>query len=74
MNNPVCYFYMAAKHSNMFVAVQISKLIGFSVYMTQLWEVSKRKFVFDEIFTMYFTPFFTLAITLSTFVFTMQTK
>ena len=34
-------FYLAAKHSNMFMAIQISKLIGFSVYITQLlWEVS----------------------------------
>ena len=62
---------MTAKHSNMFMAIEISKLVGFSVYMTQLWEVSD---VFDEIIAMYFTPFFTLAITLSTFVFTMQTK
>ena len=67
-------FYLAAKHSNMFLAMQISKLIGFSVYITQLWEVSKRNFVFDEIITMYFTPFFTLDTSLSTFVFTMQTN
>ena len=60
-------FYLAAKHSNMCMTMQISKLIGLYVYMTQLWEVSKRNFVFDEIVTMYFTPFFTLAITLSTF-------
>ena len=47
----------------MFMAIQISKLIDFSVYMTQLWEVSYRHFVFDEIITMYFTPFLRLAIT-----------
>ena len=73
MNNPIYYFYLAAKHFNIFIGIQINKLIGYSVYMTQLWEVPKRKFVFDEIITMYFTPFFTLAITLSIF-FTMQTK
>ena len=40
MNNPIYYFYLAAKHSNMFMAIQISQFIGFSIYMTQLGEVS----------------------------------
>ena len=44
--------------------IQISRLNGFSVYMTQLWEVSKRKLLFGEIITMYFPVFFTLAINL----------
>ena len=41
MDNPILLFFiLTAKHSNMFMAIEISKLIGFSVYMIQLWEVS----------------------------------
>ena len=32
----IFFFYLAAKHFNIFMAIQISKLIGFYVYMTQL--------------------------------------
>ena len=29
MNNPIYCFYLAAKHSNMFMAIQISKMMMF---------------------------------------------
>ena len=43
MNNPIYYFfYLAGKHFNIFMAIQISKLIGVSLYDSIMRSVKKK--------------------------------